>query len=77
MAKRGGGLKSGVAQETFGLSAKDLRTLRALATPVRIQKFVDALTYQYADTAGSPQRANATVSRARQRRPRPEPLLKI
>jgi hypothetical protein len=42
--------------ETFGLSPKDLRTLRSLNTPVRIQKFVDALEYQYADTAGSPQR---------------------
>jgi hypothetical protein len=41
---------------TFGLSASDLRTLRALKTPVRIQKFIDALEYQYADTAGSPAR---------------------
>jgi hypothetical protein len=31
-----------------------LRTLRALKTPARIQKFVDALDYQYADTAWSP-----------------------
>ena len=30
--------------------------LRALKTPARIQQFVDALTYQYADTAWSPQR---------------------
>jgi hypothetical protein len=43
-------------RESFGLSPKDLRTLRALNTPVRIQKFIDELTYQYADTAGSPQR---------------------
>jgi hypothetical protein len=42
--------------ESFGLSQKDLRTLRALKTPAQIQKFVDALQYQYADTAGSPQR---------------------
>jgi hypothetical protein len=42
--------------ESFGLSPKDLRTLRALKTPVLIQKFIDGLTYQYADTAGSPQR---------------------
>ena len=40
----------------FGLSAKDLRTLRALKTPAKIQKFIDALTYQYEDTAGSPKR---------------------
>jgi hypothetical protein len=30
--------------------------LRGLKTPAKIQKFVDALTYQYADTAMSPQR---------------------
>ncbi len=41
--------------ETFGLSPQNLRTLRALNTPARIQNFVDALQYQYADTAGSPQ----------------------
>ena len=40
----------------FGLSPRDLRTLRALTTPERIQHFVDALTYQYADTAWSPRR---------------------
>ena len=42
--------------ETFGLSPENVRTLRALKTPARIQKFVDALQYQYADTAWSPQR---------------------
>ncbi len=41
---------------SFGLSAKDVRTLRALKTPVQIQKFIDALAYQYANTAWSPQR---------------------
>lgn len=41
---------------SFGLSPADLRTLRALKTPLRIQKFIDALTYQYADTAWSPRR---------------------
>lgn len=40
----------------YGLSAADTRTLRALKTPARIQQFIDDLTYQYADTAGSPQR---------------------
>ena len=44
-------------RETFGLSPGDLRTLRALNTPARIQRFLDALPYQYADTAFSPQRA--------------------
>jgi hypothetical protein len=43
-------------RESFGLSAADLRTLRALKTPARIQQFVDGLTYQYANTAWSPQR---------------------
>lgn len=42
--------------QTFGLSPQDLRTLRALKTPAHIQKFLDALPYQYANTAGSPQR---------------------
>lgn len=41
---------------TFGLSLENLRTLRALKSPMRIQKFVDALEYQYANTASSPQR---------------------
>jgi hypothetical protein len=51
--------KSGQRQhpgESFGLSPAELRTLRALKTPVRIQKFIDAIEYQYADTAGSPRR---------------------
>ena len=40
----------------WGLSPEDMRTLRSLKTPARIQKFVDSLTYQYADTAWSPRR---------------------
>ncbi len=36
------------------LSAKDVRTLRSLNTPAKIQKFLDAMRYQYADTAWSP-----------------------
>lgn len=44
------------ANEGFGLAPGDLRTLRALKTPAQIQKFVDELAYQYANTAGSPQR---------------------
>jgi hypothetical protein len=51
---KNGVLRNG--RENFGLSAGDLRTLRALKTPARIQKFIDALEYQYADTAGSPTR---------------------
>ncbi len=43
-------------REAFGLSPADLRTLRALKTPARIQRFIDELEYQYADTAWSPTR---------------------
>jgi hypothetical protein len=43
-------------RESFGLSPADVRTLRALKTPARIQRFVDELTYQYAHTVWSPQR---------------------
>ncbi|HWB32682.1 MAG TPA: hypothetical protein VG714_05885 [Acidobacteriaceae bacterium] len=42
--------------ESWGLTAGELRVLRALKTPVKIQRAVDALEYQYADTAGSPRR---------------------
>jgi hypothetical protein len=42
--------------ESFGLTQAELRTLRALKTPARIQKFIDAIEYQYSDTAGSPRR---------------------
>jgi len=38
------------------LPAENLRELRALKTPARIQRFIDSLTYQYADTAWSPRR---------------------
>lgn len=44
------------SRQSWGLSPEDMRTLRSLKTPARIQKFVDELTYKYADTAGSPQR---------------------
>ncbi len=42
--------------ESFGLSPENLRTLRALKTPSQIQKFIDAVPYQYGNTAWSPQR---------------------
>jgi hypothetical protein len=57
--KSQGSSKSGIhrhAQQRFGLSPEDWRTLRALKTPVRIQKFIDALTYDYSDSARSPRR---------------------
>lgn len=44
-------------QNTFGLTPESFRTLRSLNTPAKIQKFLDALPYQYANTAWSPQRA--------------------
>ncbi len=53
-ASRGGMRRGG--RESFGLSPENLRTLRALKTPSRIQKFIDALEYQYAHTAWSPER---------------------
>jgi hypothetical protein len=43
--------------DSYGLSRKSLRTLRALKTPAKIQRFLDSLTYQYEDTAWSPDRA--------------------
>ena len=48
--------RRGIGRGSFGFSPHDLRTLRALKTPARIQKFIDGLTYQYADTAWSPAR---------------------
>jgi hypothetical protein len=44
------------AASNRGLSAKELRTLKALKTPAKVQRFIDELEYQYADTAGSPRR---------------------
>jgi hypothetical protein len=41
---------------SFGLLPAELRTLSSLKTPARIQRFVDELTYDYADTARSPRR---------------------
>jgi hypothetical protein len=58
-SKSGGWSKNGIRrdrQKEFGLLPGDLRTLRALKTPARIQKFIDAIPYQYANTAWSPQR---------------------
>src|SRR5579863_3467872 len=56
-------LKSGLSKngrrgagKNFGLSPAHVRTLRALKTPAQIQRFVDAIPYQYANTAWSPQR---------------------
>jgi len=49
--------KNGIRRDSFGLSPEILRALRALSTPAQIQKFIDALPYQYGNTAWSPQRA--------------------
>jgi hypothetical protein len=50
--------KTGRASGTVGegLSPKDMRTLRSLNIPAKIQKFIDAIRYDYADTARSPKR---------------------
>ena len=49
--------KNGIRRDSFGLSSEILRALHALSTPTQIQKFIDALPYQYGNTAWSPQRA--------------------
>ena len=59
LSKGAGSKKTGKlpsSRDGFGLAAEDLRALRALKTPVRIQQFIDGLEYQYADTAWSPAR---------------------
>jgi hypothetical protein len=59
-ALHGGNLaKNGIRDRlgSFGLSPEDLRVLRPLKTPSQIQKFIDALPYQYGNTAWSPHRA--------------------
>ena len=57
MPLNGGGLsKNGTRRNGFGLSRANLRTLRSLKTPAQIQKFIDAIEYQYANTAWSPER---------------------
>jgi len=40
----------------FGFTPRELRTLRSLNTPIKIQAFLDAMRYKYTDTAGSPRR---------------------
>ena len=61
MPSQGGeGARDGVrreGRESFGLSAQSVRVLRGLKTPAQIQRFIDGLPYQYADTARSPARA--------------------
>jgi len=49
------GMKRG-RRGSFGLSAKEVLTLRALKTPAQIQKFIDGMEYQHADTAWGPRR---------------------
>jgi len=54
---KGNGRRRPRKGETFVLSAQDMRTLRALNTPMRIQRFLDALPYDYSHSARSPRRA--------------------
>lgn len=42
--------------DTFGFTARELRSLRALRSPAGIQRFLDALPYHLATTAWSPRR---------------------
>jgi hypothetical protein len=44
------------SEPAFGLSPENFRALRRLKTPMRIQQFIDAIAYQYANTAWSPER---------------------
>ncbi len=53
VSKNGGGANR---RADYGLSRNALRILRGLKTPAQIQKFIDAIPYQYADTAWSPER---------------------
>src|SRR5512132_2495553 len=43
-------------KQTFGLTPRELRTLRSLKTPARIQHFINDLPYHHADTAWSPRK---------------------
>jgi hypothetical protein len=43
-------------EQSVGLSEASVRVLRRLTTPMRIQQFIDAIAYQYANTAWSPER---------------------
>lgn len=57
MAQKTAGNRSSLnGRGHFDLSPENLRTLRALKRPAQIQKFIDAIEYQYADTAWSPAR---------------------
>lgn len=53
MTKNGSGRDG---RERLGLLPAHVRTLRALKTPAHIQRFIDAIPYQYANTAWSPHR---------------------
>jgi len=44
------------SRAAFGFTPRELRTLRALKTPVGVQRALDAMRYHDADTAWSPRR---------------------
>src|SRR5881409_4124542 len=44
----------------FGFTRRELRTLRALRTPLGVQRALDAMPYHLADTAWSPRRVLRT-----------------
>ncbi|MGA3126442.1 MAG: hypothetical protein ABSD13_06975 [Candidatus Korobacteraceae bacterium] len=55
-AARSKGDSRGISIADSVFSPAELRKLRSLNTPAKIQKFLDSLRYQYADTAWSPRR---------------------
>ena len=55
-AARSKGDSGGISVADSTLAPAELRKLRSLNTPAKIQKFLDSLRYQYADTAWSPRR---------------------
>ncbi len=55
-AARGKGHTPAIGVADSGLAPKDVRKLRSLNTPAKIQAFLDSLPYQYEDHAWSPRR---------------------
>jgi len=55
-AARSKGDSRGISVADSLLAPTEMRKLRSLNTPLKIQKFLDSLRYQYADTAWSPRR---------------------
>src|SRR6185312_230060 len=52
--KERGSLRMTIEKKTTTFNTRELRTLRSLRTPARIQKFLDDMRYHHASTAWSP-----------------------